>query len=215
MKSILITATNTDIGKTYTSLKLIEELSNRSFKVGVFKPIETGVQTIGHDAQLLFESCLLYNKSFKNIDIEDVVPITYKLPAAPFVSKGKGQIDFSKIDKAFKKLSNYCDILLIESAGGLLTPIEIDYYMIDLANYFKVTSTLLITDEKLGCINNTLLSMEALKSRNIPFTWCVNIKDNSSSFEQVTLPYFQDKFGKVLSVQENIKEIINNLLSLE
>ncbi len=213
MKSILITATNTDIGKTYTSIKLIQELSQRGLKVGVFKPIETGVQEIAHDGQLLLNNCRIYNKNFNNIDIKDVVPITYQLPAAPHVSKGKSKIEFSKIDQAFQKLSEHCDILLIESAGGLLTPIEKNYYMIDLANYFKVISTLLITDDKLGCINNTLLSMEALQSRAIPFTWCVNLKGDNNSFDQVTLPYFQDKFGGVLTVQTDIKDIANNLLS--
>ncbi len=213
MKSILITATNTNIGKTYTSIKLIKELSSRGLKVGVFKPIETGVQNIPDDAHLLFNTCLLYNKSFKNITLKDIVPIIYFLPAAPYVAKGKSQIDFSKIDQAFKKLSHHCDILLIESAGGLLTPIKKDYYMIDLANYFKVSATLLITDEKLGCINNTLLSIEALESRDIKYTWCVNIKDKDNPFKQVTLPYFKDKFGKVLTVQKDIKEITNSLLS--
>ncbi len=213
MKSILITATNTDIGKTYTSIKLIEELSKRDLKVGVFKPIETGVKHIAHDAQLLLDTCQIHNDNFNDIDIKDVAPITYQLPSAPYVAKDKSQINFSIIDKAFQKLSNYCDILLIESAGGLLTPIEKNYYMIDLANYFKVTSTLLITDEKLGCINNTLLSIEALNSRNINHVWCVNLKEENSSFNQVSLPYFQDKFEKVLTVQKDIKDIVDSLLS--
>ncbi len=215
MKSILITATNTDIGKTYTTIKLIAELSKRGFQVGVFKPIETGVQEIAYDAQLLLDNCQIYNKNFNNINIKDVAPITYQLPAAPYVSKGKSKIEFSKIAQAFDKLSKHCDILLIESAGGLLTPIEKNYYMIDLANYFKVTSTLLITDEKLGCINNTLLSIEALESRAIPFTWCVNLKEKNSSFDQVSLPYFQEKFERVLTVQKDIENIANNLLSPE
>ncbi|MDQ7084781.1 MAG: dethiobiotin synthase [Sulfurovum sp.] len=57
MKTLFITATGTNIGKTYTTLKLIKALAAQGLRVGVFKPIETGVQTIAPDATLLLHAC--------------------------------------------------------------------------------------------------------------------------------------------------------------
>jgi dethiobiotin synthetase len=53
--NLFITANNTDMGKTYTTLKLIEKLG-KEFKVGVFKPIETGVKEYPLDGKKLFKN---------------------------------------------------------------------------------------------------------------------------------------------------------------
>ncbi len=212
MINIYITATNTNIGKTYTSLQLIDAFSTLGYRVGVMKPIETGVTHKAEDATLLLNKAKKLNPDFASIMIDDVCPIQFTLPAAPYVAKYEQKIDFDKLKKAQEKLSKQCDILLIESAGGLMTPVEDDFIMIDFAAFFK-TKTLLITDDQLGCINNTLLNINLLHTYNEKFTWCVNQKSNDGSFENASLPYFHKKFEKVLSVQRNIKEIANSLLS--
>ncbi len=212
MINIYITATNTNIGKTYTSLQLIDAFTSLGYRVGVMKPIETGVEDKPEDATLLLTKAKKSNPDFASIMIDDICPIQYTLPAAPFVAKSDEKIDFEKLKKAQEKLSKYCDILLIESAGGLMTPVEDDFIMIDFAAFFKA-KTLLITDDQLGCINNTLLNIHLLQSYNEKFIYCINQKSHDSSFETVSLPYFKTKFEKVLTVQKDIKEIANSLLS--
>jgi len=213
MISLYITATNTDIGKTYTTLKLIDAFSRLGYRVGVMKPIETGVATIPQDATLLLNRAKKVNPDFSSIMIEDICPIQFALPAAPFVAKADKTIDFELLKSAHKKLEKYCDILLIESAGGLMTPVEEEFIMIDFAEFFK-TKTLLISDDQLGCINNTLLNIELLRSYNEKFIFCINQKSDDGSFERVSLPYFKAKFKRLLTVQKNISEIANSLLSL-
>ena len=213
MKKILITATNTDIGKTYTSLALIKSFSALGYRVGVMKPIETGVVTVAQDATLLLTCAKKHNPDFSDISIKDVCPIQYKLPAAPYVAKGEKKIDFSALKKAEEKLSKHCDILLIESAGGIMTPVEDDFIMIDFLRFFNARA-LLITDDQLGCINNTLLNIQVLNSYTEEFIWCVNQKSTEGDFEAVSLPYFQEKFDNVLTVQKEITAITNSLLSL-
>ena len=95
--NIFITANNTECGKTYTTLKLIKALSNKGYKVGVFKPIETGVV----DDKPLDGIKLLKASKNKDISLDDVVPIRLELPASPIVA---GEVDFKKIDKAYQKL---------------------------------------------------------------------------------------------------------------
>ncbi len=213
MIKILITATNTDIGKTYTTMALIDAFTRLNYRVGVMKPIETGAKSIPEDATLLLTQAKKYNQDFQDITTSDICPIQFALPAAPYVAKKKQKIDFQKLKIAANKLSHHCDLLLIESAGGLMTPIEDDFIMIDFADFFDA-KILLITDDQLGCINNTLLNMRLLKQYHKKFVWCVNQKSTDGSFEAVSLPYFQREFDSVLTVDSDIITIAKNLLSL-
>jgi dethiobiotin synthetase len=132
--NIFISANNTNSGKTYSTLKLIKTLSNKGYKVGVMKPIETGVKDIPEDGKKLYEEALKYNKNLKNLTLNDIVPIQFSFPAAPIVA---GEVDFEKIKKAYNKIKPLCDILLIEGAGGILVPITENFKMIDFIKFFN------------------------------------------------------------------------------
>ncbi len=210
-KAIFITATNTNIGKTYTALLLLEEFAKRGYKVGAFKPIETGVEDIPKDGLKLLKKSKQLNPDFYSIGIEDVTPVTFKLPAAPFVAKKNNFIDFEKISKAFEKISSICDIVIIEGAGGILVPIDENFFMIDFIDFFNATP-LLITHDKLGCINDTLLSINIFQQKKIPFVWCINKRDNSENFKIITLSYYQYKFKNIYFLESNIETIADKLL---
>lgn len=205
-KRIFVTATNTDIGKTHTTKLLLKEFASRGVRVGVIKPIETGVDNMPLDGIELLKLLKELNSECKNLDINDIVPITYKLPAAPFIASGGENIDFSKIDKAVLKLEELCDILIVEGAGGLLVPIDKEKMMIDLIEYFDA-SALLVTHCSLGCINDTLLSKKLLQDRNIEHTVVFNCKKDNDSFEIVSEPYFLQTNQKVLKVSRDIETI--------
>jgi len=121
--NIFISANNTECGKTYTTLKFIKELSELGYKVGVIKPIETGVEDIPLDGKTLLDEAKKYNPLLKDLNYNDIVPIQFNLPAAPYVC---GVADFEKIKKAINKIKSLCDILLIEGAGGIRVPIKME-----------------------------------------------------------------------------------------
>jgi len=210
-KPIFITATNTDIGKTYATCKLIEELSNRGLKVGILKPIETGVIDEPLDGKLLLELAQKHNPDLKSFTCKDVVPIQYELPAAPYVSKGNEKIDMNLLHVAFEKMERVSDIILIEGAGGLMVPVDENLYMYDFVKEFNAVA-LLVTHANLGCINDTLLNKNLLDSLHVKYQWCINFKDNEDSFKQTTLPYYKDRFDKVLSLQCDITKILDLLV---
>ena len=193
MKPIFVTATNTNVGKTYTTLKLIESFSKQGVSVGVCKPIETGVETEALDAQLLLRAVQEHNPKFKTLKPKDITAYTFKLPAAPFCADVQKSIKIEIIKNKINELQKLCDLLIIEGAGGLMVPITQEYKMIDLAKELNL-KTLLVTPSKLGCINDTLLSMEALKSYDISFDWCVNVFEDKEEFEEVTKPYYDAVF---------------------
>ena len=199
--NIFITATNTDVGKTYTTLKLIEYLSQKGYKVGVFKPIETGVTTQPIDGKKLFETAKIYNKNLQTLTLNDIVPIQFRLPAAPIVA---GKVDFDKIDSAYKKIKSLCDILLIEGAGGIKVPVTKDFYMYDFIKYFNAKS-LLVVQSKLGCINDLELNLEFFT----PNSWAINLFDED--FYEISYPYLKEKYKEVLIIQKDLDKIIKNL----
>jgi dethiobiotin synthetase len=210
-KRIFVTATNTDIGKTYTTKLLLREFASRGIRVGVIKPIETGVQEKAFDGENLLACIKELNTECKNLRVEDIVPITYKLPAAPFIASNNTTLDLEKIDSAVKKIEELCDVLIIEGAGGLYVPIDEKYMMIDLITYFKA-SALLVTHCSLGCINDTLLSKKALEDKNIKHVVAFNCRDNNDkSFSMVSEPYFLETDFEVLKVSKNIDTICDVL----
>ena len=208
-RPIFITATNTDIGKTYATLKLIEYFGKKGLKVGVFKPIETGVDGTPRDGKILLDCARKYNHELKSSTCRDIVPVQYKLPAAPYVSKVKGSIDFELIKEAYDKISKVSDIVLIEGAGGLMVPVEKDFYMYDFIKFFDA-KTLLVTHSQLGCINDTLLNLLLLDSLGVKYEWCINMRDEVG-FSKTTLPYYKDRFGRVLTLQNDMDKIVNSL----
>jgi len=205
VQSLFITATGTNIGKTHTTVKLIEALAAQGLSVGVFKPVETGVVHTAPDAALLLETCRKVNKNFSGFTPEDITAYTFTLPAAPFCADTKQTIDPETILEKYTQLSQLCDILLVEGAGGLMVPLTKNFFMIDLAGILK-SNVLLVTPSRLGCINDTLLSMEALKRRNISFDWCVNLYEDRETFTEVTRPYYDAVFPGWWSLEDGIEK---------
>jgi len=207
MPSIFITATGTNVGKTHTTLNLLETLASQGYKVGVYKPIETGVIHNAPDATILLKACQKVNSNFKNLSPLDITAYTFKLPAAPFCADKEHTIEIKKIIAKYHELSKLCDILLVEGAGGLMVPITKEYKMIDLIKELNI-KTLLVTPSRLGCINDTLLSIEALKSRHIDFDWCVNLYEDKNDFAKVTKPYYDAEFNEWWSIESDLKNFI-------
>ena len=210
MQSLFITATGTNVGKTHTTLQLIEALASKGHKVGVYKPIETGVKDTAPDATILLKACQKVNASFCSLTVEDITAYTFALPAAPFCADTKQTIEIEKIIEKYHALSKLCDILLVEGAGGLLVPITKEYTMIDLIKELNI-KTLLVTPSRLGCINDTILSIEALNAREIDFDWCVNVYEDREDFEKVTQPYYDAVFKRWWRVEEGLNSFIQTL----
>ena len=203
-KSLFISATNTDVGKTYACEKFLNYFTKAGLKVGYFKPFETGVVDFPLDGSKMLELTKKLNPTF-NVTINDVVPYQFELPAAPYVAKGNTIIDIDFLKEKKKYLEQFCDVLIIEGAGGLMVPIEKDLFIIDLIKEFNCEA-ILITPSKLGCINDTLLSINALKAKNIDFDFYINLYHDINSFEKVSKPFLIDYFGK-LNFLEDLEKL--------
>ncbi len=210
-KRIFVTATNTNIGKTYTSLRLLEEYASRGLKVGAIKLVETGVvDGLYPDGELLLKKMQELNPLLGEFRVEDVVPISYELPAAPYIASQGKALDFDVLNRAIEKMEKYCDVLILEGAGGLFVPVDGNFMMIDLIQFFSATG-LLVTHCSLGCINDTLLSLQSLQSRNIDAAMAFNCREEDSDFAQISEPFFLHNDIEVLKVDEDIDTICDVL----
>jgi dethiobiotin synthetase len=213
-KRIFVTATNTDIGKTYTTLKLLENYASKGIKVGVIKLIETGVvDGVYPDGDILLQTLKKLNPDCSDFTITDIVPISYELPAAPFIASQGKALDFTVLHNAIERQEKVCDILIIEGAGGLLVPVDGNFMMIDLIPFFNAVG-LLVTHCSLGCINDSMLSLGALQSRNIDAMMVFNQREQDGDFTTISAPYFLSKDIEILKVDEDIDTICDVLYNL-
>jgi len=213
-KRIFVTATNTDIGKTYTTVKLLKEYASRGLRVGVIKPIETGViDGVYPDGDLLLATIKELNTQMRELEVEDIVPISYELPAAPYIASRGKSLDFTIINAAIEKIEKLCDILIIEGAGGLYVPVDSNFMIVDLISFFNATP-LLVTHCSLGCINDTLLSLQVFKNKGFETVIAFNCRKSDESFSELSAPFFVNNEYDLFKVDEDIDTICDVLYNL-
>ena len=210
-KRIFITATNTDIGKTYVTTQLLQHYASLGYNVAAIKPIETGVEERPHDGTALLALMQRLNPATADLTISDIVPIQYALPAAPYCANNAEPVDLSAVGRAIEKIEPLCDILIIEGAGGLYVPIDKETMMIDLIPRYRARA-LLVSHCRLGCINDTLLSVKAMREKGLDFLWTLNCRSDDHSFHQVSEPYFKDNFPGFTLFDRDLAKIAEALL---
>ncbi len=151
MRAILITGTDTGVGKTFITYNLARSLKERGVKVGCFKPVETYVMNVPEDGRLLATAT--------GQEIEEVVPFTYRLPLSPRageIEEGK-EVSLRELEGHFRRLTNKYELLLVEGAGGIAVPIKERYTYGDLARDWRL-EVVIVGRAGLGTINHTYLS---------------------------------------------------------
>ena len=211
MKPLFISATGTGIGKTYAAVRIVEAFGKKGIRAGVCKPVETGVLSVPEDASILLDSCRRYNREFDTLALSDICPYTFSLPAAPFCADTKRKISIDSILERAHDLRKKCDILLIEGAGGLMVPLKKNYFMIDLAKDLSAY-ILLVTPSRLGCINETLLSIQTLDKNKTVYDWCVNLYEDATDFPSVTQPFYDAVFPSWWSLQNGLENFVERFL---
>ncbi len=212
-KRIFVTATNTNVGKTHTTLALMQEAFTKGLRPAALKPIETGVSNgIPSDGTLLLEATHRFNPYSTEIGMDDIVPFKFELPAAPFVAKGSKTICMESIMEKLERLESICDILFIEGAGGVMVPVEEEVFMIDLANIFEA-HTLLVSPSRLGSISETLSSIQVIRDRSLKFDLAINVFEEKESFKKVTLPYYLQSRTKHFLLPEESEKLFEKLIS--
>ncbi len=151
-RPLFVTGIGTGIGKTLVSAILVEKL-----KADYWKPVQSGD---------LEDSDTNKVKALISNNITVFHPETYRL-TQPYSPHKSASIDGIMIEPPKFIVPKTSNILIIEGAGGLMVPLNESFLMIDLILQLQA-EVILVSQNYLGSINHTLLSVEALKQRGIP-----------------------------------------------
>lgn len=167
MKSLFITGTDTDVGKTYITAGLAVAVRKSGIDVGVMKPFAAGTaQKKGCKSE---DVEILLNAAQADDDEIFVNPQFFPIAASPYTAwknlKTKPKI--STVLSGFKKLSKLHDVLFVEGMGGIMTPILKDYYIINLIKEMKIPAVI-VTRSKVGTINHTIMTVKMCEKYKIP-----------------------------------------------
>jgi dethiobiotin synthetase len=167
MATYFITAIDTDAGKTFVTGLLAKYLMEQQQEVITMKLSQTGCDMVSEDIEV--------HRRLMGIDFQDedeeglTCPYVFKFPASPHLAaEMEGtQISEEKLNKSVSAIEQRYDTVLLEGVGGLMVPINYDLMLVDYIQKHDFP-VILVTSGRLGSINHTLLTLEVMKSRNIP-----------------------------------------------
>jgi len=167
LKSLFITGTDTDVGKTYITAGLGVVFRKMGIDVGVMKPFAAGIaQKKGYKS----EDIEILSRAAMACDPEKLVnPQFFRIPASPYTAWKKLKIkpNIPTILSSYKKLSKLHDMMLVEGMGGIMTPILKDYYITNLIKEMKIPAVI-VTRSKIGTVNHTIMTCKMCEKYKIP-----------------------------------------------
>ncbi len=170
-KNIFITATGTDVGKTYISALLLKMLRETGRNYGYYKPALSGAVRLNDGSLLPGDADFVVKYSGLDIDPSDCVTYCFEEAVSPHLAaERKGvRIELDKIRSHYNKLLGKYDNLLVEGAGGITCPFNLKGEILLLTDVIKAldTDVVLVADAGLGTINSVLLTYEYAKEHGI------------------------------------------------
>jgi len=167
LKSLFITGTDTDVGKTYITAGLAVAIRKMGIDVGVMKPFAAGAaQKKGYKS----EDIIILSKAAQACDPESLVnPQFFPISASPYTAWKNLKIKpkISIILDSFKKLSKLHKMILVEGMGGIMTPILKDYYVTNLIKEMKIPAVI-VTRSRIGTVNHTIMTVKMCEKYKIP-----------------------------------------------
>ena len=161
-----ISGIDTEIGKTYATGYLAKLWTAQGQRVITQKLVQTGNVNVSEDIAKHRE--IMGTGWFPEDHEKLTMPEIFSYPASPHLATrldGRA-LDFAKIEAATKLLAERFDVVLLEGAGGLMVPLTAEILTIDYIAQHQFP-VILVTSGRLGSINHTLLSLEALKHRGL------------------------------------------------
>ncbi|MFK7793916.1 MAG: dethiobiotin synthase [Gammaproteobacteria bacterium] len=166
MKTLFITGIDTGIGKTYIGRILVKALIKSGHSCVPRKPIESGCDI--SNGELIPEDALKYFHAANGIiPLDEICPYRYEPPISPerAIRLSNTTVNVKDVIETCKP-NNKPQFLLVEGAGGFYSPLCSDGLNADLAQKLKA-DVIVIAKDRLGCINQTLLTIEAIKNRKL------------------------------------------------
>jgi len=172
-RGILVTGTDTGVGKTRVAAALLRSLVVEGVRAVGMKPVATGIgpgETCNADVAALVAAVPAA------ADLADVNPYAFVPAIAPHLAAARAgvDLDLEVIARAFARLAAHADAVVVEGAGGALAPLSERTDMLDLAGRLRLP-VVLVVGVRLGCLNHALLTEQAIRARGLELLgWVAN-----------------------------------------
>jgi dethiobiotin synthetase len=165
MHGILVTGTDTGVGKTVVACALIAALRERGRRVAPWKPVETGWDARAPERT---DAARLAAAAGVHEAIDLVCPYRFRAPVAPVVAAAAEgvRIDVGHLETLYRARAERADVVIVEGAGGLLVPIVERVTYLDLARRLGL-SLLIVAANRLGVVNHTVLTAHAAAAAGV------------------------------------------------
>jgi dethiobiotin synthetase len=194
-KTIFVTGTDTSVGKTYLCARLLEFLQKKGIRAGYQKWVATGVTADLPEDLVLCLAAAGISPAPEHIHRYN--PYAFRFPASPHLAAEMENRTVlpEVIVENYKILAARHEWIIVEGVGGILVPLQRQLLLADLVARMQLR-TLIVARSGLGTLNHTLLTLEALRVRQIPVLGVVFsdsgekddkrlIQDNMQTIEQM------------------------------
>lgn len=175
-KTFFIAGTDTDVGKTFITVALLQALAGRGKTTLAMKPVAAGCNSAGQNGDAL----ALMAAMTAEISYQQVNPVALKAAIAPHIAAQRQgrRIHIDRLVGIARGLALRSeDYLLVEGAGGWLCPVNDRHTLADFARSLAAP-VILVVGLRLGCLNHALLTVQAIRAMGLPIAgWLGNSID--------------------------------------
>jgi dethiobiotin synthetase len=165
---LFVVGTDTAVGKTFVASRIAAALKGEGLRVGVYKPAASGCRREGKSL-ISDDAMALWEAAGKPGTLDAVCPQPFAAPLAPHLAakEERKEIDSGLLRQGIEFWRRRSDIVIVEGAGGLMSPIGETDYIADLAEHFGYPLVVVVPN-RIGAINSTLLTLIAAAARPQP-----------------------------------------------
>lgn len=167
LRGLLVTGTDTEVGKTLIAGAIARHLRRRGRRVEVFKPVATGCRR-GREGLISADGEFLAACADSRRTLAEITPVRYAAALAPNVAAEREHrpVDLEALFEAYRRLEGSAEAVIVEGVGGLLCPITDDFWVVHLARLMALP-VVIVARAGLGTLNHTLLTLHAARSAGL------------------------------------------------
>jgi dethiobiotin synthetase len=201
MRGVLVTGTDTGVGKTVVAVALLRSLTAQGLRCVGMKPVAAGFDDDGAHADVKALAAA------GNVDapLDDRNPYRFAAAVAPHLAAEAAgtAIDVATIAAAATRLCSRADAVVVEGAGGVLVPLGARHDVLDIALALDLP-VVLVVGLRLGCINHALLSAMAIRRRGLVLQgWIANRLPPAMALADENVRTLAARIGNPAAVSES------------
>lgn len=186
-QSYFVIGTDTNVGKTYVASALVKYFVSAGAKTVGMKPIASGCELDENNELLNEDVAALSAASNIQAPLDLINPYRFTPAIAPHIAAQQAGvvINLDNIKHQYQQLSALAEVVIVEGAGGFLVPLNQTETLADLAVRLNIP-IILVVGMKLGCINHSLMTVEAIETCGLKLAgWVANqIDPHMCMFEE-------------------------------